>query len=301
VKRTNSYIVSLLDWIDDNLNQDLSLDDVVKKSGYTKWHLQKIFKLNTGYTISAYIKRRRLCKAALDLKLGTKDIAAIANLYKFGSQQSFTSEFTRHFGTPPAKYRKTSGLGKVNFIGRHLSKGHELKERGTYVSFDHKPLYCVSKKYLCPINEINMPHRIYRQSFRHNFIQDNDIGATPIFSLCDFTPHDEDNFLCEYHIGVDNESIAVNYTSIHVITGDYLRFDYCGNEEDFYDFVMAVYFNVFDNLKITRRKGVDIEEFVYNKDGEVSYRYYIPITFDIDLMFAYTHSHDKQHSDNADD
>lgn len=37
-------IHSILDWIEDNLESPLSLEKVSERSGYSKWHLQRMFK-----------------------------------------------------------------------------------------------------------------------------------------------------------------------------------------------------------------------------------------------------------------
>ena len=37
-------ITQLLAWIEQNLDQPLTLDDIAAKSGYSKWHLQRLFK-----------------------------------------------------------------------------------------------------------------------------------------------------------------------------------------------------------------------------------------------------------------
>ena len=41
-------IHSILDWIEDNLESPLSLEKVSERSGYSKWHLQRMFKKETG-------------------------------------------------------------------------------------------------------------------------------------------------------------------------------------------------------------------------------------------------------------
>ncbi|CVC77114.1 Right origin-binding protein [Serratia marcescens] len=42
-------IEQLLAWIEQSLDQPLTLDDIAAKSGYSKWHLQRMFKQHTGH------------------------------------------------------------------------------------------------------------------------------------------------------------------------------------------------------------------------------------------------------------
>lgn len=51
-------IKELLLWIEVNLEKPLLLDDVAIKSGYTKWHLQRVFKQATGLINAGFIYSR---------------------------------------------------------------------------------------------------------------------------------------------------------------------------------------------------------------------------------------------------
>lgn len=46
-------IRDLLTWLEGHLDQPLSLDNVAAKAGYSKWHLQRMFKDVTGHAIGA--------------------------------------------------------------------------------------------------------------------------------------------------------------------------------------------------------------------------------------------------------
>jgi len=97
--------MDLLIWIEDNLNSSLHLDDIARKCGYSKWHLQRIFKKVTGYNLSYYIRARRLSSSAIDLRSTDQPILYISIKYGFYSQQTFSRAFRERFGVSPAKYR----------------------------------------------------------------------------------------------------------------------------------------------------------------------------------------------------
>ena len=63
-----------------SLDQPLSLDNVAAKAGYSKWHLQRMFKDVTGQAIGAYIRARRLSKSAVALRLTARPILDIATV-----------------------------------------------------------------------------------------------------------------------------------------------------------------------------------------------------------------------------
>lgn len=100
-------IRDLLDWLESHLDQPLSLDNVAAKAGYSKWHLQRMFKDVTGQAIGAYIRARRLSKSAVALRLTARPILDIALQYRFDSQQTFTRAFKKQFSQTPALYHHT--------------------------------------------------------------------------------------------------------------------------------------------------------------------------------------------------
>ena len=67
-------IRDLLIWLEGHLDHPLSLDNVAAKAGYSKWHLQRMFKDVTGHAIGAYIRARRLSKSAVALRLTARPI-----------------------------------------------------------------------------------------------------------------------------------------------------------------------------------------------------------------------------------
>lgn len=100
-------IRDLLSWLEGHLDQPLSLDNVAAKAGYSKWHLQRMFKDVTGHAIGAYIRARRLSKSAVALRLTARPILDIALQYRFDSQQTFTRAFKKQFSLTPALYRRS--------------------------------------------------------------------------------------------------------------------------------------------------------------------------------------------------
>lgn len=100
------YIAVLRTWIDRHLDESLSLDDISKKSGYSKRYIQTLFKQETDITLGDYVRKRRLEMAAKELKNGATPILDLAIKYNFNCQQSFTRAFKREFQTTPGHFRK---------------------------------------------------------------------------------------------------------------------------------------------------------------------------------------------------
>ncbi|EMY5618089.1 AraC family transcriptional regulator [Providencia stuartii] len=101
----SSIISEILVWIEGNLTNRLSLDDIAQHSGYTKWHLQRVFRKIVGMPLGEYIRRRRICEAAKELQTTNLQVIDIALKYQFNSQQSFAKRFKAYLGISPSLYR----------------------------------------------------------------------------------------------------------------------------------------------------------------------------------------------------
>lgn len=58
-----------LDYIEDNLTNDLSIENIAKHVGISDYHFRKIFQAISGLPLSEYIKKRKLSLANVDLKM----------------------------------------------------------------------------------------------------------------------------------------------------------------------------------------------------------------------------------------
>jgi len=71
-------IQTLIEWIDEHIDQPLNIDVVAQKSGYSKWDLQRMFRAVTHQTLGDYIRQRRLLMAAEALRTTQRPIFDIA-------------------------------------------------------------------------------------------------------------------------------------------------------------------------------------------------------------------------------
>lgn len=98
-------IFTLTEWIDEHIDQPMNIDVVAKKSGYSKWYLQRMFRTVMRQTLGEYIRQRRLLLAAKELRSTQRPIFDIAMDYGYVSQQTFSRVFRREFDRTPTDYR----------------------------------------------------------------------------------------------------------------------------------------------------------------------------------------------------
>ncbi|MBH1940415.1 helix-turn-helix domain-containing protein [Mobilitalea sibirica] len=106
----NSNQISKLEYtietIEKHMDQPLNLNDLSKKVGLSKFHLQRLFKALVDKSLMAYIRGRRLSNSLHDLLHTNMNILDIAVKYQFDYEQSFIRAFQNRFHITPAKYRK---------------------------------------------------------------------------------------------------------------------------------------------------------------------------------------------------
>lgn len=96
----------IITYIEEQLVEEIALEFMPNITGYSKFHLSRIFKQETGLTIGEYIRKRRLAVAASSLIYSNASIITIAFTFQFQSQEAFTRAFKEVYALPPGKYRK---------------------------------------------------------------------------------------------------------------------------------------------------------------------------------------------------
>jgi AraC-like DNA-binding protein len=100
-------------YIENNLTNDISVDDVSNHVYASSFNFQRVFNLVTGMTIGDYIRNRRLSLAGQELLHTKNRIIDVAMRYQYDTQESFSKAFTRFHGFTPSSVRKQKCQIKV--------------------------------------------------------------------------------------------------------------------------------------------------------------------------------------------
>jgi len=100
------FIDEIIKYIEQNLTEEIALENIAKRSGYTRWYFQRFFHSKTGETIGSYVRRRRLTCAAEELTQTSTKILDLALKYQFGSAEAFSRAFKSEYQMAPAAFRK---------------------------------------------------------------------------------------------------------------------------------------------------------------------------------------------------
>lgn len=98
-------------WITENIGEPMPLEHIAKKAGMSVRSFSRHFRTQLGDTPAKFIEQARLESARLlieeDTTITLKHMAAASG---FSSTEHMTRAFERHFGVPPADYRKAFAL-----------------------------------------------------------------------------------------------------------------------------------------------------------------------------------------------
>lgn len=205
-----------VDYIEEHLKDDISAQDVSEQVYLSSIHLQQGFQIMTGYSVSEYIRNRRLYLAALELREGNKKVIDVALDYGYETAESFTKAFTRFHGCTPKAVKQGESIRaflpitiKVDIQGGDkmdykISNLFGFKVIGFARAFSYDEAYEkipkywdeICEKYAANVYAGNPPANSYEKA-----ITDNGIG--------------------EYGVCIDDETIAGKGKFLYLIAGKY--------------------------------------------------------------------------------
>ena len=131
-----------IEYIEAHLTEPIGLADVSQATGYSYYHMTRLFTVALGESVGHYIHRRRLYEASEKLLYSDQRVLDIALEYGFQSAEVFSRSFKAVFGRSPREYRKngvnllTQAKRKlvpedVEHIANHISHTPDIVERDT--------------------------------------------------------------------------------------------------------------------------------------------------------------------------
>ena len=100
VEPGNSRVQDILRYIDANLAEDVTIDQLSEHFYISKFHMMRLFRRETGQSIHSYLSDRRLLHARSLIASG---MSATESCFRSGfrSYSSFTRAYAKRFGTTP--------------------------------------------------------------------------------------------------------------------------------------------------------------------------------------------------------
>ncbi|NWA63186.1 helix-turn-helix domain-containing protein [Pantoea sp. B9002] len=257
-----NIIHDLQEWIEHHLGEKLGIEEVANKSGYSKFHLQRLFRELSGYTIGSYIRFRRLTKAAIELKLTNLSVGDIAERYNYSSQSAFTRTFFSHYRSTPADYRRSEEWDCRGM----LSPARTIKKKFNIISlpekvFKGRTVICDFKVGSAELTRLN-----HLECFRMKLGRNRKMRPPVIYGVHHYNLHQAHNDISKilYTTAVEERKLLnpkAPQNLIYSSEGYFAQYSFAGTPASFTKFAESVYQNDFPGSGLIRRKGNDIERY----------------------------------------
>ena len=134
-----SRINRAFQFIDENLQGDLSLSSVSEVAFYSLYHFHRVFKFMTGETLNEYVTRQRIERSAADLLHTNLKSTEIAHKYGFSDDSSFSRAFKKYFGDSPSVFKR-----------QNPNRHSKIRQLNSKIGQEY-PYY---EKYICIIDDL---------------------------------------------------------------------------------------------------------------------------------------------------
>ena len=99
-------VLDMIDYIEKNYPQELSLELLCEKFHMNGVYLGQIFKKETGQTFLKYLTNVRISEAKRLLREENSTVAETAQMVGYRTSQYFSQIFMRNVGMKPQEYKK---------------------------------------------------------------------------------------------------------------------------------------------------------------------------------------------------
>ncbi len=99
----NELLVSVKDYIDNNFQKEILVEEIAKSFSYNRAYLSRVFKRQYGVSIKEYILNKRL-DLALNLLLKGEKVSNVCYKSGFSNPYNFSRYFKEKYGVPPSSY-----------------------------------------------------------------------------------------------------------------------------------------------------------------------------------------------------
>lgn len=103
---TGSTLHRVLAYIDEHMGERISLGELAREAGISRFHFARQFRLSTGESPMEYLRRVRIERSKRILQARETTIAEVAATLGFSDQSHFTRIFGRLVGVSPGNFAR---------------------------------------------------------------------------------------------------------------------------------------------------------------------------------------------------
>lgn len=183
-----------------HLDERIVLEDIARVAGFSPFHFHRVFRVAFGETVSAYVVRHRLQRAAYELRYSERSITEIGLRCGYESPSAFGRAFARAFDLSPSAYRSAADAP-----GFRAAEPVSARAAAPLPRFETYPeREALALRHVGPYDELDpVMMRLYGIAMRRGFVP----GAA-IFGLSYDSPDLEDHASLRFDACVERRSDA---------------------------------------------------------------------------------------------
>jgi AraC family transcriptional regulator len=197
-------------YIQQNLDRELSLEELAKESHFSVYHFHRIFRAVVGESLKEHIRRLRLERAASFLKHTNKPVINIALNAGYQAHEAFTRAFKTAFGCSPSDFRSSNSTSPRGII-THYQNDTKAKDPNLIIGDNHMQV---------KIENIEAMHVAF---VRH-------VG--PYNQVAKAWDHLSTHLGKDGHLGSGSKFIGICYDDPEVTAPEKVRYDACITVEE---------------------------------------------------------------------
>lgn len=280
------YINSIkkaLNYIENNLQEDIDLSAIAKEAGYSLYHFHRIFKGIVGDSMKDYVRKRRFTEAAKELVYTNKSIVEIGIKYGYESREGFSRAFEKVYGRNPSEVRRDNLL---YFIREPINVDYmmfQLKlttEGLTPLYHNLSERYVVGKKWKVKADGSNLQDiPLLWQKWNNEKESEKIINrkcADEIMGICIFSQGNVFDYMIGHEVNT-MEYVPENMVIYRLEPSLYAVFRVIGPITESVQKTWDYIYSVWLSESKYKHRNIDDIEYYYYTEGELVADLYIPI------------------------
>jgi len=113
-KKPASFSLKIQNYIYSNYMKEIKIEEIAKIMGYSRQHISRVFKADTGMSIQEFLKKTRFSNAKEILKKGYS-VTETAYMCGYNDMFNFSKGFKTEFGLSPTEWKKMHLMNNYSF------------------------------------------------------------------------------------------------------------------------------------------------------------------------------------------
>jgi AraC family transcriptional regulator len=244
-----SLINNILEYIEENIHEKLSLNDIGVHFGISKYHFNRMFRTVSGITLKQYISARKLTESVKYIYKNDASIMDAAMEFGFEYPEVFSRAFKKQFGVSPSKFSTKNieykMVDRIHLVDRNIInvKG-KLSLKGRIEHLDDTMLQGISLDVDSSSPDFQPRLKAAGEKFITQVSVLNGLNNFKLYALVNC--HEKDNGEYTVFYGMDLQADAAGFVKRAIPEGWYARFMYTGDmfqiretfEDDLYRWII---------------------------------------------------------------